>query len=236
MTAVQNRIEFPYDVIRTSRRKTASIKVIEGNVQVVVPMDLPQDEIEGVLYKKRLWVREKIRMYEEAMPSKPKEYVNGEAFSYLGKNYKLKIVLDGIGEVKLKAGYLELHIREGYPESRLDAFIQRQLSSWYRRKAQKRLTDKVARLSATLDLKPRSVSVEDFKSRWGSCSVEGDISFNWKIIMAPHGIIDYVVAHELCHMIEHNHSPAFWRHVERIIPDYRDRKDWLKENGAQLTV
>ena len=91
-------------------------------------------------------------------------------------------------------------------------------------------------MSATLDLKPRSVSVEDFKSRWGSCSVEGDISFNWKIIMAPHGIIDYVVAHELCHMIEHNHSPAFWRHVERIIPDYRDRKDWLKENGAQLTV
>ncbi len=236
MRAMQSSIEFPYDVIRTPRRKTASIKVIEGHVQIIVPMDLPQDKIEAVLFKKRLWVREKIRLYEEAMPPKPKEFVNGEAFPYLGKNYKLKFVPDGIGEVKLKGGYLELHIKEGYPESRLNAFIRRQLSSWYKRKAQKRLTDKVKRLSTSLDLEPKSVSVQDFKSRWGSCSADGDISFNWKIIMAPHGIIDYVVAHELCHLIEHNHSPAFWKRVERLIPDYRDCKDWLKENGGQLTV
>jgi len=236
MIAEQNRVDFPYDVVRTSRKKTASIKVIEGQVQVIVPMDLPQSDIEDVLFKKRLWVREKIRHYKDAMPSKPKEYVNGEAFTYLGKNYKLKIVPDGIGEVKLKAGYLELHIKEGYPESRLDAFIRRQLSSWYKRKAEKRLTDKVKRLSTTLSLEPKSVSIHDFKSRWGSCSVDGDISFNWKIIMAPHHIIDYVVAHELCHMFEHNHSPAFWKHVERLIPDYRDCKDWLKEHGAGLTV
>lgn len=236
MTAPQNRLEFEYEVVRNNRRKTASIKVNDGKVQVIVPMDLSQDKIEGVLLQKRQWIREKIRLYQDAMPSKPKEYVAGECFTYLGKNYKLKIVPHGIGEVKLRSGYLEMCMREGFPKSRLDAFIKRQISSWYKRKADKRLKDKVKRLSISLGLEPKSVSVEDFKSRWGSCSADGDISFNWKIIIAPHHIIDYVVAHELCHMIEHNHSPAFWKHVERIIPDYKECKDWLKENGSKLTV
>lgn len=73
-----------------------------------------------------------------------------------------------------------------------------------------------------------SSEFKDYKSRWGSCSTTGDISYNWKIVMAPHRIVDYVVVHELCHLLEHNHSAIYWRHVERIIPDFKKCGEWLK--------
>ena len=83
-------------------------------------------------------------------------------------------------------------------------------------------------------MEPRSVAVKDYKSRWGSCSAKGDISYNWKIVLAPHRIVDYVVVHELCHMLEHNHSSRYWKLVEKYVPDYRERRDWLKNHSLSL--
>jgi predicted metal-dependent hydrolase len=77
---------------------------------------------------------------------------------------------------------------------------------------------------------PASVTVKNYKSRWGSCSTKGDISYNWRIILAPHSIVDYVVVHELCHMLEHNHSSKYWKHVERHVPNWRECREWLKHN------
>lgn len=81
-----------------------------------------------------------------------------------------------------------------------------------------------------------SVKVKSYKSSWGSCSRSGDISFHWAIIMAPHYIVDYVVVHELCHMIHHNHSPAFWQQVEKVLPNYSECRGWLKVNGQELNI
>lgn len=83
---------------------------------------------------------------------------------------------------------------------------------------------------------PNAVGIKSFKSRWGSCHVNGNIMYNWKIIMAPNRIVDYVVVHELCHLKHHDHSPKFWKAVEKVILDYRDCKEWLKENGRSLEV
>ena len=230
------KLDIPFETKRTNRKKTASIKVNEGKVQIIVPMELTQDEIEETLYNKRQWIREKIRLHQDSMPAKPKEYVNGECFTYLGKNYKLKIIPDGLGEVKLRAGYLELHMVEGLPLKKRNAFMQNQIATWYKRNAQKRLKDKASRLASIHGLNPKSFSVKDFKSRWGSCSKDGDITLNWRIIMAPHHIVDYVVAHEICHLTEYNHSPVFWKQVERMIPDYKNCKEWLKHNSGKLIV
>ncbi len=230
------KIDFPYEVVRTNRKKTAAINVNEGQVQIVVPMDLGQSDLEGVVYKKRYWVREKLRMYNDAMPSKPKEYVSGECFTYLGKNYKLKLIPGGASGVKLKAGHLEVGISTDLSRAQRNVVIKEQLTQWYKSHAETRLKRKVLRLAKMHGLKPKSVSIKDYKSRWGSCSSDGEISFNWKVIIAPHPIVDYVVAHELCHMLEHNHSPAFWKRVERIIPDYRDCKEWLKVHSGALII
>ena len=81
---------------------------------------------------------------------------------------------------------------------------------------------------------PKSVSVCSYKSRWGSCSVNGDLSYNWRIILAPHRIVDYVVVHELCHLLEHNHSPRYWKHVAHHVPDYKDCREWLKHHDLLI--
>lgn len=110
------------------------------------------------------------------------------------------------------------------------------LVAWYKEHAEKRLKQKVGRYSKIIGVEPVSVGIKSFKSRWGSCSVKGEICFNWRIIIAPNRIVDYVVAHELCHMKRHDHSPVFWKCVERVIPDYLECKKFLKVNGRGLEV
>ena len=105
---------------------------------------------------------------------------------------------------------------------------------WYRLQAQARLTEKVVRYGKVIGVKPASVAVKTFKSRWGSCTAKDEILFNWKVIQAPQRVVDYVVTHELCHLKHHDHSPAFWHSVERVMPDYLACKDWLKHLGPQL--
>jgi len=129
-----------------------------------------------------------------------------------------------------------LGIDKNLSSASADRFVKEQLFQWYWLHAEKRLKEKTKRYSNLLGVEPASVSVKEFKSRWGSCSVNGDISFNWKIIIAPHHIVDYVVAHELCHMLEHNHSSSFWKHVNGVVPDYEDCRMWLKLNGARLVI
>jgi predicted metal-dependent hydrolase len=80
------------------------------------------------------------------------------------------------------------------------------------------------------------VGVKEYKARWGSCSSSGDVTYNWRIIMAPHHIVDYIVVHELCHLLEHNHGPKYWKHVKSVVPDYKECREWLKVNGEGLRI
>jgi len=162
--------------------------------------------------------------------------VSGECIIYLGKNYRLKLILNGTDQVKLRGGYFELGVSPNFQTEERQAFVRKSLIEWYHAHAEKRLAEKTRRYAEILRVKPNTASVTEFKSRWGSCSPKGDIGYNWKIIIAPHNIIDYVVVHELCHLIEHNHSPAYWKCVERIMPYYRESKEWLKLNGPKLTL
>ena len=114
--------------------------------------------------------------------------------------------------------------------------IRNALVRWYRHHAESKLQAKVARYSSIVGVEVVSVGVKSFKSRWGSCSAKGRIDFNWKIIMAPNRMVDYVVAHELCHLKHHDHSNKFWKEVERVIPDYLDCKQWLKTNAEKLRL
>ena len=92
------------------------------------------------------------------------------------------------------------------------------------------------RFSMILGVDPDSVGIRTFQGRWGSCSAKGKLEFNWKIIIAPTRIVDYVVIHELCHLVHHNHGPKFWKSVERPCPDFRERKEWLRVHGGRLDV
>jgi len=224
---------FIAEIIRTNRRKTASVKVNEGKVSVVIPKNLSDTLVEELLTKKTRWIREKVFLHRQSPPSKVKEYISGESFTYLGRNYRLKVETGTPKDVKLKNGRLTVILPKSSksPERVKDA-----LTEWYRNHAEQKLLGKVNRYAMIVGVKPNSVSIKTFKSRWGSCHTNSQIQFNWKIIIAPNRIVDYVVVHELCHMKEHNHSPSFWRCVELIMPDYLECKEWLKENGKQLEI
>ena len=112
--------------------------------------------------------------------------------------------------------------------------LARRLHDWLRREARSEITPRVRTKAALLNKRPASVTIRDQKSRWGSCSSAGSLSFNWRLILAPDNVLDYVVAHEVGHMAVHNHSPAFWRTVDKLTSHARTGRDWLRKNGDRL--
>ena len=220
-------------VVRSNRRKTATVKVKDGEVSVAVPQELSTDRITQVLADKTNWLSEKLALHQQSQPTTNKAYVSGESFSYLGRNYRLKINVGIFSNIKLINGRLVMSCATG---DRFPHIIRNSMKKWYQAMAAKKLNEKALRYAEQIGVEPKSINIKNFKARWGSCSVDGDIDFHWKIMMAPNRVVDYVVVHELCHLLEHNHSPKFWKHVERTLPDYAVNKEWLKTNKHVLSL
>ena len=228
--------DFPIEIIRSERTKSASIEIEDGVVKVVVPKNLSNQRIENLVNYRTAWIRKTLKSQNDIFRSKPKEYVNGESFAYLGRNYRLKCLRGAAGHVKLKNGYLNVPVGIGISSPDAEKFIQQSLKQWYQKRALEKLKDKTKRYAKILGVNPRSVKVKEYKARWGSCLSSGDIIYNWRIIIAPHHIVDYIVVHELCHLLEHNHGKRYWRHVESIISNYKQNRQWLKINGETLRI
>jgi predicted metal-dependent hydrolase len=222
------------EVVRTNRLRTATIKVVGTKVVVLVPKLLSDARIKELLVKKSTWIKKKLIDHTQIPIPKPREYVNGESLQYLGKNYRLKIINGADVGVKLNRGYIQVTTKTSAKAT--DKIIREQLINWYMDLAIDHFKEKTLKYTKLLDVLPRSISVRDYKSRWGSCSSKGDISFNWRVILAPQHIGDYVIVHELSHMIQHNHSPKFWKLVESILPNHQDCREWLKVNGSRLIL
>tara|TARA_Y100000590_G_C15717829_1_gene1012485 strand:+ start:2243 stop:2938 length:696 start_codon:yes stop_codon:yes gene_type:complete len=220
---------FQVEVVKTDRKRSASIRLLGDLVKVSVPMTLSDNHIRDLIIKQTPWIKNKLQEQSERRRSPLlKEYVSDEAITYLGKNYRLKVLIGEAPSIKLWRGYLEVTTTETDTNSK--NIIRSLLKDWYKSHAEKHLGEKTVRLAKVIGVKPTSVTVKDYKSRWGSCSPKGGISYNWRIILAPHSIVNYVVVHELCHMLEHNHSSRFWHHVEHQIPNWRECREWLKHN------
>ena len=220
-------------VERTSRRKTASIKVDEGEVIIVVPKLLERDKIDKLLASKHQWIVEKIAQYQTASPATMREYVSGESLPYLGRNYRLKVLKGDLAPTKLLNGRITVTVPDPSTQTH---YIRRALTNWYKRHADKKIREKVRRYESQVGVETGVVRTKEFKSRWGSCTPYGDLEFNWVIVMAPNRVVDYVVVHELCHLIHHDHSPQFWKEVERVMPDYKEHKEWLRGNAQNLII
>ena len=219
---------FQVEVVRTDRKKSASIRLLGDLVKVSVPMTLSDSRIRNLVTKRTPWIKNKLQEQSDRPTILPREYVSGETVTYLGKNYRLKVLIGEQPSIKLKRGYVEATVikTDADPKNTIRSLLEH----WYRSLAEKRLGEKTVRLASVIGVNPASVTVKNYKSRWGSCSTKGDISYNWRIILAPHSIVDYVVVHELCHMLEHNHSSKYWKHVERHGPNRRESREWLKHN------
>ncbi len=132
--------------------------------------------------------------------------------------------------------YLKMQAVSPKPSQKEKTPYERRLEAPYRQAAKEYIPKRVAYYAELLDVTYATISIRDQKTRWGSCSSKGNLSFSWRLILAPPKVLDYVVVHELCHRKEMNHSPRFWALVESIIPDYKIHRKWLKENGEKLTI
>lgn len=113
-------------------------------------------------------------------------------------------------------------------------FLRECINGWYRKYARETLQRKAAFYSTRMQTDYKRITIKEQKTRWGSCSSKGNLNFNWKLVMMPEAIIDYVVVHELAHRKHMDHSSSFWKEVEKVLPDYRERRNWLKKNGGHF--
>jgi predicted metal-dependent hydrolase len=221
------------EVVRSIRR-TAALHIVGSDLQVRIPEHLGDERVAAILKQKRPWIRGKVAELKRVPPHRNKELVSGESFPYLGRNYRLKVQEGHQVGVRLSGGYLRATIRPTEKGEHRTLRIQQYLQNWYRSRALERLQEKTNRYAQQIGVSPAGVSVRNFRSRWGSCDKRGQVVFNWNIIKAPHSIVDYVVIHELCHLIHPNHSKDFWQVVSRHDNAYLEHRLWLKEKGEGL--
>ena len=221
------------EVVRSIRR-TAALHIIGSDLQIRVPEHVGDERVAEFLKRKRPWIRSKVAEISLLPPHRTKELVSGESFPYLGRNYRLKIQEGHQVGVCLSGGYLRATIRPNDYGEHQTLRIQQYLQNWYRSRALERLQDKTHRYAQQIGVSPAGVSVRNFISRWGSCDKQGQVVFNWNIIKASHSVVDYVVIHELCHLIHPNHSKDFWQLVGRHDTSYAEHRKWLKEKGVGL--
>lgn len=234
MTAIPKEVlGLRVEVVRSIRR-TAGLHIIGTDLQVRVPEHLEDQRVAEILKQKRPWIRSKVAELQRVPPHRSKELVSGETFPYLGRNYRLKVQEGHQVGVCLSGGYLRATIRPTEHNESQKLRIQQYLQNWYRSRALERLQDKTHRYAKQIGVSPAGISVRSFKSRWGSCDKKGEVVFNWNIIKAPHSIVDYVVIHELCHLIHPNHSKVFWELVGRHDASYPEHRQWLRKTGAGL--
>jgi predicted metal-dependent hydrolase len=212
------------------RRKTISLHIKEGgNIVIRAPHKASKREIEEFIREREAWVVEKLTEEEERRKELQKAFVPGEKFLYLGESYPLEIDESDRKELPLKLSFGKFVLNRDRIEEARNLFIE-----WYKREAKEKIEARVRYYSDRFHLLPKGTKITGAKSRWGSCSRDDRLSFSWRIIMAPLRIIDYILVHELVHIKEKNHSRNFWAALEGILPDYRERRVWLKKNGHRL--
>ena len=216
-------------VIR-SKRKTLSIAIQpDGNLLVKAPLGLSDGEILKWIKSKTGWIiRQREKVLEQQNSNPPKRYRTGERISYLGCEYELEVRISE-GRAGM-VGLLEDKIVVFSKEDSED-IVENVLNGWYVEQAKIWIPKRVRFFASQMGEQYKNIIIKNQKKRWGSCSSDRNLNFNWRLIRMPKDIIDYVVVHELCHLKQMNHSKAFWDEVEKVLPDYKIRKKWLDENG-----
>ena len=214
---------------RSARRKTMQITVErDGGLMLLAPPEVTEEKLRQFVEEKRFWIYSRLAEKERLQRAIPtKEYVDGEGFLYLGRSYRLKLVDEQAVPLKLSAGRFNLLRSEQFRAR--EHFIR-----WYSDHARDWLTLRVKSYQGRMDLAPTAVRVQDLGYRWGSCGKGAQLYFHWKTILLPKHIAEYVVVHEMTHLHEPHHTPEFWLRLERAMPDYEQRKNWLAEHGIEV--
>jgi predicted metal-dependent hydrolase len=225
-----NEKEINYRLER-KKRKTISIKITDdAEVVVSVPLSLSSEKIADIVRDKAEWILSKLELMEVSK----KDYI--EDLKFLGENYKLIANNTQNKSIKVVFNRSEFQVYVPSELENKDKYIKEALTKWYKIQASSIYKERTEHYSKLLNVHPNRITIKEQKTRWGSCSSKGNLNFNWRVTMAPIEIVDYLVVHELCHLIHMNHSKDFWNLVESVLPGYKKCRDWLKVNGSSLKI
>lgn len=221
-----------------SRRKTLSLEINHEGVKARAPMRMKLDTISEFVQHKRHWIDK--HLHRTPQPLAPLKLVTGALLLLEGEKLTLTVKYDTTGSAKLQSSADQRHLVLPVKASHLDIELstKNKLIRWYKKVASERLEQRRAyyakKMAVPSNKHKAKVKVREYKRRWGSCDANCVLSFNWRIIMAPPAVLDYVMVHELAHCHEFNHSPRFWQIVEQQLPDWRQQQDWLQSHGVEL--
>ena len=221
--------DLEFELRRSSRRRSVQVTVDRGGELILsAPDECPIATMEDFVNAKRFWIYTKLAEKEALRPHvSRKQYVNGAGFPYLGRSYRLLLVPRQDVPVKLENGRFKM-VRDDAAHGR------EHMVRWYTEHATPWLEKRVERLRRRIGVEPSGVIVQDLGYRWGSCGKGGKLYFHWRSILLPPRIVEYIVVHELVHLREPHHTPEFWTRVERAMPDFAQRKQWLAERAGEL--
>jgi predicted metal-dependent hydrolase len=219
----------------TERRTTDIVIERDGVITVRPPRHMAPEQIDATVLSKRMWIYRNLAEWQDLNASSVvREWVNGETFLYLGSSYQLQLVAEQDEPLKLKDGRFLL--RRSLVEGAGATGAREAFESFYAAKGLERLQRRVAHFAPRVGVVPGAVVVKDIGFRWAACQPSGKLHFHWKCLMAPLTVLDYIVVHELCHLHQRDHTDAFWNEVDKVLPDHRERKEWLRTRGALLDL
>lgn len=222
--------------INFKKRKSIGIYLdIYGNVEVRAPKGTTEESVLLLLEEKWAWILEKSKEMKDRFegPQK-KEYEYGEKFLYLGNSYPIQIFQDeteGQDNVKFEDDTLRIFVKDLEDEK-----IKQALKRFYYQQCKSLVESGTKKYQSNFKVKPTAIRITDSKKNWGTCDSNRQLTFNWRLAMAPQKVIDYVIVHEMCHMVHMNHDRSFWRLVGKIIPDYKECEYWLAISNWKMTV
>src|SRR5688572_18693448 len=219
-----------YTIRRSERRRAISILVDEEGVRVGAPWDATHNAIERLLRKHSAWVLRKLEEWQ-VRRAPPRRWTDGEALMLLGSPFTLKL-LPAPAAVHVRESHLCVGVASRHEQS-----VARQVHDWLHQQALACFEERVRHYCKALRIEaaPR-VLLSSARTRWGSCHASGRIHLNWRLVQMPARLLDYVVAHEVAHLIEMNHSPRFWRIVGQLVPDYAAHRKELRHEGHRYLL
>jgi predicted metal-dependent hydrolase len=211
---------FPCQVVRHRGARRMTLRVSDAGVRLTVPARAPAARVEAFLRASAPWVAEQSARLAPA----PAPLADGDALAWLDDGLTLRLRPGDRGRAERRGGELVV------PAGRADARVE----AWYRAEALRETGARARQRAASLGVRVTGVAIRDPRTRWGSCASTGRLSFSWRLMLAPESVLDYVVAHEVCHLLRPDHSPAFWALVAATDPGHAAARDWLRDNGTLL--
>jgi len=228
-----------YEMRPHMRAKRIKITITQDKVRVSFPQGIDTKKVKEFVESKKEWIVSTLESYKAQQAGiKAKNYLAGEEYFFLGKSYVLRTqIYEGVNAaVELKPDEIWIYLSKEVPEKDRPLWVKGVLTAWYKDKAGVVFREKLDYYSRMMGLKYNQLRVKNQSTRWGSCSGKGNINLNWRVIMAPDQVINYLIVHELAHLRYMNHSKDYWNLVAQFMPEYEKWRKWLKENGKFLII